>query len=104
MDRCTPKTRNPALRPATLSEPSRDTVDIEYRVRHRDNSYRWVATRAIAVREHLRPHPPAGRVHDRHHPHKAVEEQSATKPFHDKITGLANRALFLIDSPTFSTA
>lgn len=96
MDRVHPEDVEPLRRAlATLSEPDRDTVDIEYRVRHRDNSYRWVSTRGIAVRNASGlTHRLVGSMTDIT-PHKAVEEQLRHEAFHDKVTGLANRALFL---------
>jgi diguanylate cyclase (GGDEF)-like protein/PAS domain S-box-containing protein len=96
MDRVHPEDVEPLRRGlASLSEPGRDTLEMEYRIRHRDNSYRWVATRAIAVRNASgQTHRLVGSMTDIT-PHKAVEEQLRHEAFHDKVTGLANRALFL---------
>ena len=72
-----------------------DRFESEYRMRHRDGSYRWMSGRGLAVRD------AEGRatrfvgsqtdVTDR----KALEAQVLHDALHDPLTGLANRALFL---------
>jgi diguanylate cyclase (GGDEF)-like protein/PAS domain S-box-containing protein len=78
-----------------LGEAGKDTLEIEYRIRHRDNSYRWVATRGIAVRDDAgTTYRLVGSQTDIT-PRKEAEEQLRHEGFHDKVTGLANRTLFM---------
>jgi diguanylate cyclase (GGDEF)-like protein/PAS domain S-box-containing protein len=70
-------------------------LEAECRVRHKDGSYRWMLTRGVAV------HGPdnsvdriAGSQTDISE-RKMVEARLVHDAFHDKLTGLPNRALFL---------
>jgi|GEM_PF-2518159 len=78
----------------------------EHRIRHKDGSYLWVLTRGLAFRRDAEvdgddsetdtgsPWRMAGsmtEIADR----KRAEEQLLYKAFHDSLTGIANRALFL---------
>jgi len=67
----------------------------EHRVRHRDNSYRWMLVRGLAVRDESdHAYRVAGSMTDITD-RKRVEEQSIHDALHDNLTGLPNRTLFL---------
>ena len=66
----------------------------EHRMRHRDNTYRWVLTRGMAVfDENGRAYRMAGSQSDIHQRKKA-EEQLQHDALHDSLTQLPNRLLF----------
>lgn len=71
-----------------------ETLNWEYRLRHRDGSYRWMVCRGIAIRdekgEAIRFVGSQRDISDR----KEVEEQLLHNSFHDPLTGLPNRSLF----------
>ncbi|MBS1802419.1 MAG: EAL domain-containing protein [Acidobacteria bacterium] len=60
------------------------TLQVEYRIRHRNGSYRWVSTRALAVRND------AGKAIRMVGSQSDVTDRITTDP----LTGLANRLLF----------
>ncbi|HIJ74764.1 MAG TPA: EAL domain-containing protein, partial [Candidatus Hydrogenedentes bacterium] len=67
----------------------------EYRIRHKDESYLWVLCRGLGVRgEDGEPTRMAGSQTDIT-PRKRIEEQLTHQAFHDELTALPNRALFL---------
>jgi diguanylate cyclase (GGDEF)-like protein/PAS domain S-box-containing protein len=80
---------------AALIDGASQQLEHEQRMRHSGSAYRWMLTRAVAERE------PGGRtlriagsqtdVSDRHW----QREQLAYDAFHDGLTGLPNRELFL---------
>jgi diguanylate cyclase (GGDEF)-like protein/PAS domain S-box-containing protein len=67
----------------------------EHRVLHQDGTYRWMLCRGLAVRDEFgRATRLAGSLTDITR-HKAMEEQLIHDAFHDLLTGLPNRALFM---------
>ncbi len=67
----------------------------EHRIRHRDGSYLWVLSRGIAVRDRAgEAYRLAGSQSDVT-TRKTAEERLQHNAFHDPLTGLPNRALFL---------
>src|SRR6185436_11939139 len=68
---------------------------IEHRMRHRDGSYRWMLSRGLAVCDtEGRALRIAGSLTDITE-RKKVEDQLLHDAFHDALSGLANRTLFL---------
>jgi len=69
--------------------------ECEYRLRGRDGAYRWMLSRAVAVRgEDGQPARMAGSQTDIHK-RKQDEQQLLHDAFHDAMTELPNRALFM---------
>lgn len=70
-------------------------LEAEYRARTKSGEYRWMLTRAMAMRnaegEAVRLVGLQMDIHEQ----KDMDEQLLFEAFHDSITGLANRALFL---------
>ncbi|MGB0385384.1 MAG: bifunctional diguanylate cyclase/phosphodiesterase [Ardenticatenaceae bacterium] len=67
----------------------------EHRVRHQDGSYRWMLSRGLAVRNQLgQAYRMAGSQTDVTQ-RKEHEEQLLYQAFHDPLTALPNRALFM---------
>jgi diguanylate cyclase (GGDEF)-like protein/PAS domain S-box-containing protein len=67
----------------------------EYRIRHRDGSYRWVLNRGLAVRDsNGAVNRIAGSQTDISE-RKSAEAKLLHDAFYDRLTGLANRALFM---------
>lgn len=69
--------------------------ECEYRIRHKDGSYRWMLNRGLAVRDESgQAYRMAGSQTDITGK-KNAEAQLLYDAFHDALTGLPNRALFL---------
>ncbi len=69
--------------------------EIEHRIRHQDGSYRWVISRGLAIRDaDGRATRMAGSQTDTT-ARKNAEQQLIYDAFHDALTGLPNRALFM---------
>jgi PAS domain S-box-containing protein len=67
----------------------------EYRIMHKDGTYRWVISRGLAVRNReSQAYRMAGSQTDITS-RKTAEEQLVYDAFHDALTGLPNRALFM---------
>ncbi|RPI20664.1 MAG: PAS domain S-box protein, partial [Chloroflexota bacterium] len=70
-------------------------LEREYRMRHKDGSYRWVQCRGVAVRgPHGKAYRMAGSLTDITE-RKAAEEKLIQRALHDDLTGLPNRTLFM---------
>jgi diguanylate cyclase (GGDEF)-like protein/PAS domain S-box-containing protein len=73
----------------------RENFECEYRIRHSDGTYRWVLSRGLAIIDEAGiAHRMAGSQTDIA-ARKIVEEQLLHDAFHDALTGLPNRALFM---------
>jgi diguanylate cyclase (GGDEF)-like protein/PAS domain S-box-containing protein len=69
--------------------------ECEYRIKRKEGGYIWVQVRGLAVRdEHGRAYRMAGSQSDISL-QKRTEEQLLFEAFHDSLTGLPNRALFM---------
>jgi diguanylate cyclase (GGDEF)-like protein/PAS domain S-box-containing protein len=72
-----------------------EALEAEYRIRRRDGQYIWMQTRAQAVRDGKgRAIRMVGSQSDISE-QKAVEDQLLHEAFHDSLTGLPNRVLFV---------
>lgn len=68
--------------------------DIEYRILHKDGTYRWMLCRGLAIKDAAgKAYRMAGSQTDIT-ARKSAEEQLVHDAFHDALTGLPNRALF----------
>ena len=96
MDRVHPADRDQLeSRIATHLSGQNKHFECEYRIRHRDGSYRWVLCRGLAVRDKDgKPSRMAGSQTDIT-ARKSAEEQLIHDAFHDTLTALPNRALFM---------
>jgi diguanylate cyclase (GGDEF)-like protein/PAS domain S-box-containing protein len=79
---------------AHLSSRS-EHFESEYRIMHKDGMYRWMLNRGLAIRdENGHAYRMAGSQTDITSK-KTVDEQLVYNAFHDALTGLPNRALFM---------
>ena len=70
-------------------------LECEYRILHQDETYRWMLARGLAVRdENGKLHRMAGSQTDMTE-RKVAEHQLLHDAFHDALTGLPNRVVFL---------
>ncbi|MEJ5166568.1 MAG: EAL domain-containing protein, partial [Thermoanaerobaculia bacterium] len=70
-------------------------LEAEFRILHKNQNYRWVLVRGLAIRDKVnKPTRMAGSLTDITD-RKRAEEQLLHDAFHDSLTGLPNRALFL---------
>ncbi|NJD57289.1 MAG: EAL domain-containing protein [Nitrospirae bacterium] len=68
--------------------------DVEYRIMHKDGTYRWMLCRGLAIKDASgNAYRMAGSQTDIT-ARKTAEEQLVHDAFHDALTGLPNRALF----------
>jgi diguanylate cyclase (GGDEF)-like protein/PAS domain S-box-containing protein len=77
-----------------VRQPTGD-YQIEFRIRHRDGSYRWIAARAQLVLDDKGQPLRLNGTHLDITEHKEREEQVRMVVQHDRLTGLPNRALVL---------
>lgn len=70
-------------------------LEAEYRARTRGGQFRWMMTRAIAIRNESGEATRLVGLQTDIHEQKQLDEQLLFEAFHDSVTGLANRALFL---------
>jgi diguanylate cyclase (GGDEF)-like protein/PAS domain S-box-containing protein len=74
---------------------SSEHLEAEYRIRTKDGEYRWMMTRAMAVRNAEGEATRLVGLQTDIAEQKDMDEQLLFEAFHDTTTGLANRALFL---------
>ncbi len=79
----------------SFSDGLSSTFDVEYRLRHQDGTYLWMQNRALAAHRERRRATRIVGVQNDVTRHKTEEEQLLRDAFHDGVTGLANRALFI---------
>ena len=90
-----PMISSPCVRPSPAHRDGHTGhMEVEHRMRHRDDSYRWMLSRGLAIRDAAgRATRMAGSQTDVTI-RKQVEEQLLRDALHDGLTGLPNRALF----------
>jgi len=76
-------------------EGESEKLDLEYRLLHRDGSYRWMLMRGVAVRDGAGKATRVAGSQSDITVRKFAEEKLRHDAFHDGLTGLVNRALFV---------
>ncbi len=71
-----------------------EVFEVEYRMQHRDGSWRWMLSRGLALRQRGAVYRIAGSQTDVTK-RKQVEQKLLHTAYHDELTGLPNRSLLL---------
>lgn len=79
----------------TYLKGQQEHLEVEYRARTRAGAFRWMRTRAAGVRTAAGEVTRLVGIQYDIHDQKLLDEQLLFEAFHDPITGLDNRALFL---------
>jgi PAS domain S-box-containing protein len=95
MDQIHPDDRARVLEASLKANTTGRGERLEYRIRHKDGSWRFVESTASAIRNHEGETDGLVIVNRDITDRKRAEEKLAHQSFHDGLTGLPNRSLFL---------